>query len=121
MEQHFWIVAIVVTCANAAYYKHRSKYYIEANPDLAEGYSKLIKGYLFWFNIPWVVMVIGCTIGGIPSVFQYFNPQDGDPYVLAWFGSVFLIWMLGTYWLLFMNGAEALAKHPGLVQIRTPA
>lgn len=111
--KYSWVMFIVVTCINAAIYKIRSKSHVDANPDLAAGYAKLIKGYLLWLNIPWVIMGVGCTIGGLPSAFHFFNPQDGNPFVLAWFGSIFMLWILGTYWLFFKKGAEALVKYPG--------
>lgn len=120
ITSNFWIVLIVVTCANAVYFRIRSQANIDTDSSLAEGYSKLFKGYLIWMNIPWVVMGVGCTVGGVPSVWHYFNPQDGNPYVLAWHGSVFLLWILGTYWLFLKGGAETLVKHPGAVQFTSP-
>ncbi|MGD9366823.1 MAG: hypothetical protein PVH87_14070 [Desulfobacteraceae bacterium] len=72
----------------------------------------------FWMNIPWIVMGFGCTVGGVPSVWHYFRPSDGNPFVLAWFGSVFFLWIAGTIWLFFQNGAETLAKHPGAIEFR---
>lgn len=120
ITNHFWLIAIVATFANAIFYKYRSKEYVQNNPDLAEGYSKLFKGYLIWMNIPWVVMGIGCTVGGIPSVLHFFNPQAGNPYVLAWFGSVFFIWILSFYWIFFKGGAETLVKYPGAIQFHSP-
>lgn len=113
MTRYFWAVAILVTGVNVAILKARSTRHIQANPELADGYATLIRGYLIWMNIPWIVMGIGCTVGGVPTVMHYFRPQDGDPYVLAWFASVFLLWIAGTYWLLFRGGAEMLVKHPG--------
>ncbi len=113
ISRFFWVLAIAVTFANVAFFKRRSVRQIKVNPDLSEGYAKLLRGYVFWLNIPWVVMGIGCTIGGVPTVWHYFRPSDGNIYVLAWFGAVFLLWILGTYWLLFQGGAEMLVKHPG--------
>ncbi len=120
ITNNFWIVLIVVTCANAVYFKKRSQANIDADSSLSEGYSKLFKGYLIWMNIPWVVMGVGCTVGGVPSVWHYFNPQDGNPYVLAWFGSVFLLWILGTYWVFLKGGAETLVRHPGIIKFNSP-
>ncbi|MBW1985419.1 MAG: hypothetical protein JRI53_11925, partial [Deltaproteobacteria bacterium] len=60
----------------------------------------------------------GVTFGDIDSIYYYFRPQDGNPYVQAFFVSVFLIWLLGTYWLLFRDGAEMLIKHPGFFRTR---
>ena len=114
MTRYFCAVAIVVTGVNVAILKVRSTRLIHENPELADGYATLIRGYLIWMNIPWIVMGIGCTVGGVPTVMHYFRPQDGDPYVLAWFASVFLLWIAGTYWLLFRGGADMLVKHPGV-------
>ena len=113
MTRYFWVVAIIVTGIQVAVFKARSIRHIQANPELSKGYATIIRGYLIWMNIPWIVMGIGCTVGGVPGVWHYFRPRDGNPYVLAWFASVFLLWIAGTYWLLFRGGAEMLAKHPG--------
>ena len=116
ISKYFWLVAIVFTTVNFFVFKRRSEKHIKENPELAKGYSKLFRGYLFWMNIPWIIMGIGCTIGGVSSVWYYFRPRDGNPYVLAWFGSVFALWILGTFWLFFRGGAEMLAHHPGAVE-----
>lgn len=99
-------------------FRKRAQEHIGKNPQLKEGYAALFRGYLFWMNLPWVIMGIGCTVGGIPSVWHYFRPRDGNPYVLAWFGSVFFLWVLGTFWLFLKSGAEMLAGHPGAIELR---
>lgn len=119
MAKYFWLIAIAVTCINWFSFKKRVQKHIAENQQLAEGYEALLKGYLVWMNIPWIVMGFGCTIGGVPSVLHYFRPRDGNPFVLAWFGSVFFLWIAGTFWLFFKNGAETLAKHPGAIEFRT--
>ena len=53
-------------------------------------------------------------VGGVPGIFDYFKPADGNPYVMTFYGSVFFVWILGTWWLFFRNGAEMLVDHPGL-------
>ncbi len=123
MSRYFWAFAIAVSCINVVIFKVRSTRHIQANPELAEGYATLLRGYLFWMNLPWILMGIGCTVGGVPSVWHYFRPKDGNPYVLTWFASVFLLWILGTYWLFLKGGAEMLTKHPGMfkINISSPA
>ena len=106
----------MVTGINWLVFRKRAQEHIEENPQLEEGYKALFRGYLLWLNIPWMVMGIGCTVGGIPSVWHYFRPRDGNPYVLAWFGSVFFLWVFGTFWLFFRDGAETLARHPGVMK-----
>ena len=118
ISKYFWVIAIIVTGINLIFFRINAQKYIKDNPQLEEGYSTLFRGYLFWMNLPWVIMGIGCTIGGVPSVWHYFRPRDENPYVLAWFGSVFLIWILGTFWLFFKGGAAKLIRHPGIIVFR---
>ena len=112
--RHFWIAFIAVTCINIIIWRFRGRRYIEANPELEDGYARLTRGALLWGNAPWIVMGFGCTFGDVPSVFHYFRPRDGNPYVLAFFASVIVLWIAGFRWLFFRNGAEELIKHPGL-------
>lgn len=114
LAKHFWIMFIVVTCANALIMKRRSKVKIEKDPSLKEGYDKIFKGFITWGNIPWIIMGAGIVTGSVPTIFHYFRPTDGNPYVIAFFISVFIIWILGTCWLFLKNGADMLVKHPGI-------
>jgi hypothetical protein len=117
ISKFFWAICIVLGFANAAIYRFRAGPHIQAHPELAEGYRAIIKGLVGWTSIPWVVMGIGCVFGGVPSVFHYFRPQDGNPYVLAFFASILLICLMGTNWLLFRGGAEMLVQHPGIFNV----
>jgi len=118
ISEYFWMIAIIVTFINWTMFRKRAKKHIDENPELKEGYEALFRGYIVWMNIPWVVMGIGCTVGGVSSVWHYFRPRDGNPYVLAWFASVFLLWVSSTFWLLFRGGAEKLVRHPGAMEFR---
>lgn len=111
MARYFWLVAIIGTTFQAFIIRYITREHVEANPRLAKGYAKLIRGYVFWFNIPWVVMGIGCTVGGVPTVFHYFQPRDGNPFVLAWWAVFFALYIIGAYWIFFSNGAHILTKY----------
>ncbi len=114
--RHVWLLFVVVTTANALILKYRSRRYIQQRPLLAEGYQRLFWGFLFWGNLPWLVMAVGIEFGGVPDMFCYFRPRDGDPYVLAWFAFVIADWLLGFYWIFARRGAEFLVEHPGLLR-----
>jgi len=118
ITKYFWVLCILVMCVNALVFKVRSRKYIQENPDLEDGYSTLIRGFLIWGNIPWLFMGIGVTFGNIPSIYHCFRPQDGNPFVQAFFGSILFIWLMGSYWLFFRNGAEMLIKHPGFFRTK---
>ena len=114
ISKWFWALCILVMFINGAVFRIRAQKHIKVNPDLEEGYTKIIKGFVMWGSIPWIVMGIGCTVGGVPTVWHYFNPKEGNPYVLAFFVSVFLIWILGSYWIFFKGGALELVSHRGI-------
>ena len=112
--KYFWVLAIACNVVNFFIFKARFKQYVQQRPELVDGYKKYFLGFLFWSSLPWIVMGVGIVIGGVPNVFSYFHPQDSNPFIRAWFGSLILMWLLGFYWLFARRGAEFLMSHPGL-------
>jgi hypothetical protein len=117
LARWFWVVFILFTIVHAVLLRSRAQRHIRENPDLADGYTTLIRGFVFWCNIPWVVMGIGTLFGGVPTMFDFFRPREGNPFVLAFFGSLVFLWIMGTFWILFRGGAEMLVKHPGFFNV----
>ena len=83
---------------------------------MEEGYRSLIRGWLLYGNLPWVVMGVGIVYGDVPSDFHYFDPRNG-PFVVAWYVTVVVLWVLTAYWVFLRGGAEALIRHPGLLNL----
>jgi len=117
LMRYFWLVFILTTCLNALSLWWRARRHIAADPSLKAGYRKLFWGVLIIGNIPWLVMGFGCVVGGVPSIMHFFRPRDGNPFVIAFFASVFAMWILGTYWLFARGGAEMLLRHPGMLNV----
>jgi hypothetical protein len=115
-QRHIWLMFVAVTIANALVLKFRSRRHVQERPELLDGYQRFIRGVLFWGNLPWLVMGIGLELGSVRSIFSYFRPRDGNPFVVAWFTVVIGLWLLGFYWLFARRGAEFLIEHPGLLQ-----
>lgn len=71
--------------------------------------SDKTKTYLARFaiaaSLPWVVMGAGQILGSTPSLWYYFRPQDGNPFVLVWFALIFLLWCVYAWWIFFAGGA----------------
>jgi hypothetical protein len=107
----FWLAAVLTSFLNAGVFWKRAKQNIDIFPELEEGYRKIIKGFLFWSNLPWVVMGVGIIFGGVPSFFHFLHPRDGNPFVLAFIASILCIYAAGTYWLFSRNGIETLIRH----------
>lgn len=109
-----WILFIVITIANGLMWRYKSKHYINDNPELKEGYDKLIKGWLVYGNIPWAIIGIGMLTGLTKNIDEFFNPKVINPIVILFFISIIILWIIGSYWMFFKGGAELLVKHPGL-------
>jgi len=84
------------------------------NPALEPGYRKLVRGWLIYGSVPWLIMGAGILAGSVPSTVYYLNPRNG-PFVIAFYTSVIALWVLSFYWLFFRGGAEELIAHPGLL------
>lgn len=111
----FWIIFIAVTCLNALYLKKKSQSIIAENPKLAEGYDKLIKGFLIFGNIPWIIMGLGILTGQVESVFDYLNLRSLNFFVILFISTLIILWILLLRWIFFKNGANFLEEHPGLM------
>ena len=104
---------ILVTLINGFIFKRRSSVIVSKQPELRDGYDRLLKGYLIYFNIPSVIIAIGTLIGGVPSIISYFRPRDGNPFVIAFHIAVVIMWLLSIWWVYFKGGAEFLVKYKG--------
>ncbi len=112
MSKWSWVVLIVITVVYAGVLWVASRRHVRGNPELTLGYKTIVTGILTWGNIPWIVMGIGLTVGSVPSMRHFFHPRDGNPFVWAFLGSVFLLYGLMVYWVFLRGGADLLARHP---------
>ena len=108
---HLWVMFVLATSVNAVFFRIAATQHSKEHPELADGFATLIRGWLFWGNLPWIVMGIGLEFGGVSNLWHYFQPREGNPYVLAWFVCVMFLWILGFWWIFLRGGAEMLAKH----------
>jgi len=116
--RHGWALLILVTCINGAVWWRKGQPSIAADPTLAPGYRRLIRSWLILMNLPWLVMGAGIVFGGVPTIFNYFDPRSG-PFVIAFYVTAVAVWIVLFYWLFFRSGAEALIAHPGLLNFHT--
>lgn len=117
LDKIFWVIAIGIACVNAYLLRSRAQKEIERNPELAEGYAQLVKGYLVFFNIPWLVMGLGIIMGGTRGVFDYFDPRSGNAYVIAFHLTAVIESALTVFWVYFAGGAEFLVRYPGVINV----
>lgn len=112
--KHIWILFITITIVNGLVLKYRSRGYIARDPELAPGYEKLFRGWIFYGNIPWIIIAIGNLTGLTNNIFEYFQPRQMNPAVLIFHLSTIILWILLVKWIYFEKGAEFLERHPGL-------
>lgn len=113
MFKYIWVLFILVVCIRALIFSQTARRTLVSRPELQKGYRALLIGQLIVLNIPWVVMGVGCEASNI-TFFHYFSVRDQNPFVIAWWVCIVLIWILGFYWLFLRHGAEFLVDHRDL-------
>ncbi|UTW62341.1 hypothetical protein KFE98_20440 [bacterium SCSIO 12741] len=119
LSEYAWLLFIGVMLINLIGFKSRLKPYIEEKPEREAGYNQILKGFAFFGTLPWLVIGIGNLSGMTNSVFQYFQPRTLNPAVLAFHGTLLLIYILTIRWIFFKNGAEFMSQHPGIIRYQS--
>jgi hypothetical protein len=108
--RYFWAIAIGVSLINYVI-GHRRIVAESGLNEIQRNEAQGLFGRLCLFsNVPWLVMAWGVLFGGVPSVFNYFRPQDHNPYVTYWYGSLFLLTVVGALWVLLGSGARRMRE-----------
>jgi hypothetical protein len=115
----FWLLAIVTNGINAGLWWRRAQPRIAQRPELAAGYLRLIRGWLFFGSLYWLVMGVGIVVGGVPDTFAFFHPRNG-PYEMAAYLTLVVLWVLAFVWLFFRGGVEQLVAHPEILNLTSP-
>jgi hypothetical protein len=117
MSRNFWLVCIAIAAIN---YLLADRF---GTAEAADDGRQLKRKYRGWFwglsIVPWLVVGYGQIFGGVPNIWAYFRPQDGDPYVWAFYASILLVYAIGAYWVLFCDGAR-IAAELQLVKYNSP-
>ena len=71
--KHFWVAFILMTFLNGAIWWWRGSKHRERDPSLIEGYRSLVRGFVTWGNIPWLIMGAGILFGGERVVFSHLS------------------------------------------------
>jgi hypothetical protein len=104
LSEYFWMVCLAFGAFN--YWKARSTADATATGETNTQKTTYLKRFAIAANLPWVVMGVGQMSGFTPTVWHYFRPQDGNPFVLAWLAAIFCLSAAYAWWVLFAGGAE---------------
>lgn len=108
--RYFWAIAIGMSLINYVIGRRRIVVESGLNEIQRNEAQGLFARLCLFSNVPWLVMGWGVLFGGVPSVFNYFRPQDHNPYVTYWYGSLFLLAVVGALWVLLGNGARRMRE-----------
>ncbi len=114
LGRYFWAFILVSQIALARReWKLVSERYLH-DPDLIARYRRLFRGFLFWANLPWVLMGFLILTDRVRDVFSFLPPGQDEPWVVIWLASLFLLLLIASFWIYFRKGAQTLAAHPGI-------
>jgi len=109
VSRNFWLLALCFALFNfVVANRAASRQATEASAFEATAY---VRKFALAGAVPWVIMGVGQMTGATPTVWHYFRPQDGNPFVLGWLASIFVLSCAFAWWALFANGAEVVAKY----------
>jgi hypothetical protein len=107
--RHFWLVCFGA-CGYNYFAARRLRGAAASNRPVNEEAQALRRTFALVSILPWLVMGFGQTVGGVPNVWHYFRPQDGNPYVVAFPLSIFLILLCFACWVLVFGGAKKVVE-----------
>jgi hypothetical protein len=103
MDKSLWLIVVAAICWQV----WRPTQYVPTESDLRE-YRRLQYALASGLIFPWLIVGYGVLFGGVTKFWSFFRPQDGNPYVLAWFAAAFLMSLIYSVWVLFFDGDKKL-------------
>jgi hypothetical protein len=107
ITEYFWLIALGIGAFN--YRMARGPVVSsESSGPLGEAGEREIylKRFALVGNLPWLVMGLGKILGYTATIWYYFRPQDGNPFVIAWLAVVLIVTCTYAWWVLFAGGAQ---------------
>ncbi|HVK56448.1 MAG TPA: hypothetical protein VM532_15655 [Burkholderiales bacterium] len=100
LSEYFWLIALSFSAFN--YRKARGAI---ATSQASKG-AIYLQRFALCASLPWVVMGLGQILGFTPTIWHYFRPQDGNPFVIAWLAVILVLTCAYAWWVLFAGGAQ---------------
>jgi hypothetical protein len=106
MGRYFWLLCLGISAYNYVVGMRSISSRDPSDPRASAEAIALRRWFAVSSALPWVVMGWAIIFGGVPNIWYFFRPQDRDPFVLAWFATMFLMAVYFAYWVFFRGGAE---------------
>ncbi len=111
----FFALAVIINFVNAYIIYSKGTKGLDPDSELIEGYKKLAYFFAFVFNIPFIIMLVGCLSGNVTDMLDFFKPWQMNPYVVGFYVGALVIYLYILYFIFFQGGAEFLIKHRNLL------
>lgn len=108
--RHFWIAFIAVTLVNVFIFRKRAQTRFQNDPALLASANRLLWGFAFWGNLPWLLMGIGIMNGQVPGIHDFLWAAQENAYVRLWYGAMAGLLALGSLWMYFGRGVQSVSK-----------
>jgi hypothetical protein len=105
--RYFWLICLAISGYQYYMLDRGAEPEMQAQrPDRDAEATRYKRLFIGASTLPWLVMGVGQLTGSTSSVWEYFRPQDMNPFVLAFVGSVFLLSTGLLYWVFSMEGSR---------------
>jgi hypothetical protein len=104
---------IAVTVGNGLMWWIRGRSARQRNPHLADGYRRLIAGWIIGGSIPWLILGAAVLTDEVHSIIEVIDIIHAGPLTIAFYVSVVFLGLALNYYIFLCNGARELADHPG--------
>ena len=111
ISRYFWLIAIVFTVVQHLPLIRSNEGELASDPIKAREERTLKRLYALGTVLPWMILGAGMLTGSAPTVWYIFRPQDGNPFVVAFFGVTFGMSLVMAYWILFADGAKKVVEY----------
>jgi hypothetical protein len=104
--RYFWALGLIVSMYHYVLGMRAVASKGPSDPRASPAAISLRRRFVVAGALPWVVMGWAILIGGVPNIWYFFRPQDRNPYVLAWFATLFILAFGFAFWVFLLEGAE---------------
>jgi hypothetical protein len=102
--RYFWLICIGVTLIKDRI-SRAQVVGVPIDPETQHAIS-IARARVRWGMLaPWLVMGAGIMFGHVPGVWSYFKPQEMNPYVWAWYATIFAMAVAFAWWVFLGDGA----------------
>lgn len=109
-----WAIAIAFVLINVAVWWGTAVPSWRRDPSRKRGDQKLLLGFAVVLSLPFLIMGAGAMSKDRLTVWHFFRPQDGNPYVLSFFVYLFSFALIFAIWVWFFGGAKFMSWHVGV-------